>query len=449
MKRKAILWTAFLTLVFMLACSQTILQTAQRTPESWAAPVTIPKATYTVTPEPTATPTAIPPVHQTKLEIVTNNAVTGNGGNGWGGHQTRIVHTQDGIFTAYTIEGSDILDRKWNLAERQDDGTWTVIANGRAGREPVNLLASPDGTLHIIGWPEGEGTLWSGRPVNGTLAMTTTTIPNMISGYWPYSSAGIDESGDICVLSSFGGSAPGGRFNWACYLPTEKKWVTQTNKLDYRFTYTYVFPGPDGQLSLVSTRDMLWEGLGYDQPTGAFGYAYNAFGYWRTEDVSKVPLKRNYVQEEKPTAEYPYAVMNAQEDVYIDTKGSVHVLYHVQGESTQGALISRHAIIAPNGKVTFDGPLPEAAGDYSRIFQDKEGTFYLLGSAGLIYPMGPYGVLTEPPIKLDLGGYHVDYAGFGLSVPRTGTPLSNLMDVVFPSGNGTQWIYFQLEFTGQ
>lgn len=437
---------SLLTLMFMMACAQFITQDIFQTPVSMA-PVHIAKPTYTPTPKPTATPTVKPPFQQTKIELVTDKAVIGDGGNSWGGHQTRIVHTKDGIFTAYTIEGIDHLNRKWNLAERQANGTWTVIANGRAGREPVNLLASPDGTLHIIGWPDGVGTLWSGKPDNGRLAMTATAIPNMITGYWPYNSAGIDADGDLCVISSFGGSGPGGRFNWACYLPSEKKWVTRTDKLDYRFAYTYVFPGPQGQLSLVATRDVLWQGLGYQIPPGVAGYVFNAFGYWRTDDVSKIPLKRDYLLEEKQTSQFPYVIVNAQEDAYIDTKGLTHVLYHVQGESTQGALISRHAIISPDGKLLFDGPLPETAGYYSRIFQDQEGQFYLLNSSGLLYPMGPYGILTETPFKLDLGGYHVDPSGFGLSVPRTGTPLSNVMDVVFPSGNGTQWLYFRLDFS--
>ena len=104
-------------------------------------------------------------------------------------------------------------------------------------------------------------------------------------------------------------------------------------------------------------------------------------------------------------------------------------------------------VLGTVGKLLFDGPLPETAGYYSRIFQDQEGQFYLLNSSGLLYPMGPYGILTETPFKLDLGGYHVDPSGFGLSVPRTGTPLSNVMDVVFPSGNGTQWLYFRLDFS--
>jgi uncharacterized protein YrrD len=46
-----------------------------------------------------------------------------------------------------------------------------------------------------------------------------------------------------------------------------------------------------------------------------------------------------------------------------------------------------------------------------------------------------------------LEGNQVEYSGFGVSVPRTGTLLGNVMDVVFPSANGTKWLYFQLDFS--
>jgi hypothetical protein len=40
-------------------------------------------------------------------------------------------------------------------------------------------------------------------------------------------------------------------------------------------------------------------------------------------------------------------------------------------------------------------------------------------------------------------------SGFGISVFRTGTPLSDGMDVVFPSLNRTAWLYFRLDFSSR
>ena len=50
---------------------------------------------------------------------------------------------------------------------------------------------------------------------------------------------------------------------------------------------------------------------------------------------------------------------------------------------------------------------------------------------------------------IDLQGYEVEYSGYGISVPRTGTPISNVLDVVFPSDGGTKWIYFQILLLGE
>ena len=93
----------------------------------------------------------------------------------------------------------------------------------------------------------------------------------------------------------------------------------------------------------------------------------------------------------------------------------------------------------------YDVRIPKKAGGYSRIFQDAQGDFYLLTSSGRLYRAGDNGVNLSKPIILDLGGYQVEYSGFGVSVPRTGTHLGNVLDVVFPSDNGAKWIYFQLD----
>jgi hypothetical protein len=434
---------AGLALLFLVGCRAS----ATDTTASIFPTATSVAATATQSPIP-PTATVKPLLHQTNIEVVTDNAATGDGGNSWGGHQTRIVHTQDGVFTAYTVEGNGYFHREWRLAWRQDNGSWPVVASGDAGREPVNLLTSPDGTLNIIGWPNGLATIWSGKPENGTLVMTASKIPNELNGNWPYNSAGIDANGNLCVLSSEGGEQPGGRFYLACYLPSERRWVTRTSSLDYRFCYTYVFPGTGGQLSLVSTRDVRWEALGYTKPAGEFDYVFNAFGFWRTDDFAGTPLERVYFLEEKPSLQYPAAILNAQQDAYLDFKGQMHILYHVQGESTRGAWISRQAILSMDGILLNDIPLPTDAGDFSRIFQDQQGRFYLLGSSGKLYPMGSDGILPiGKPIILNLDGYPVEYSGFGISVPRTGTPPSHVMDVVFPSDNGTKWLYFQIEFS--
>jgi hypothetical protein len=134
-------------------------------------------------------------------------------------------------------------------------------------------------------------------------------------------------------------------------------------------------------------------------------------------------------------------------DAYLDTKGNMHILYWVRGPSTNGIEEKRHRLISSNGELLYNGNVPEEAGEFCRLFQDAQERFYLLGSAGLVYPAGKHGGSLGEPIALDLSDYPVEYSGFGISVPRTGTPLSTILDVVFPSGNWRKWVYFRLHLS--
>ncbi len=452
---KARLMIPALLLLLLGSCvssTATPVTESTTTPSESSITVLNPSPTTKPTPGPmptTSTPFQTEPfARQTSIEVVTNNAALNSP---WGGHQTRIVHTQDGVFTVYLVEGSGESSRVWELSKRQLDGTWVVIAQGATGANPVDLLASPDGTLHVIGWPNGIGTVWSGKPKNGTIVMTSTVIPFVIPGIYQGSthqrySSGIDASGNLYILLSFGGKGAGGEFRWACYKPEQSQWVTLNNELDYMYTYTYLFPGPNGQVSLVATRDVTWLELGYAQPPGSVSWVFNAFRYWRTRDISSETIIVLSYAEEIPTDQYPEPYLNAQTDAYLDSKDRMHILYTRRGATTGGKDQYRHRIVASSGTILFDGEIPKEAGSLTRIFQDSHERFYLLSQSGLLYPMEQEGQSLGTPIKLDLGGHKVEYSGFALSVPRTGTPLSDMMDVVFPSDNGRSWFYFQLNF---
>jgi hypothetical protein len=411
---------------------------------------------YTVTPRLATKPFA----RQTKIEVVTKNAAAINPK---GGQQSRIVHTQDGVFTAYIFEGNSETSGSWKLAQRQSDGTWAVIAQGESGGTNVNLLASPDGTLHIIGWSNGSGgfqngigTMYSGKPKNGTLVLTSTIIPNVAEGIYARPSAGADANGNLCINSGVSngpdplhkGAFTGAGLRWAFYIPSQSRWVTQTNKLDYMYAYAYVFPGTNGQLSLVATRDCGWTELGYAQPPGTNPWIFNAFRYWRTNDVSSETIQVLSSAEEIPTDQYPNPFLTIHE-AYLDTKDRMHIIYEKSGATTGGESQIRHRIVSASGSTLFDEKLPKAAGQFCRIFQDSQERFYLLGSSGLLYPMDQGGQSLGDPMKLDLEGHETMFSGYSLSVPRTGTPLSDIMDVGFPSDGGKSWFYFQLDFSGK
>jgi len=385
-----------------------------------------------------------PRVIRVRLERVAGKAVAGgDGGNQWGGHQCRIVETEDGIFTAYTRGGKDHFKRRWHLMQRFETG-WKQIASEESGREPVNLMAGPDGTLYIAGWPEYRGTLWCGKPSNGRVEFRREDIPAVYVGSHPYNSAAIDSCGNIVVLSSVEDSDNHARFQWAYRNASTGEWTGRISFLDYRHCYTYIFPHQDGSIRLVSTRDVRWETLNYVQPPGTFAYVFNAYRYWIAEDFEE-PLRELAFSEEKPTQEFPFVECRALNDVFEDSEGNMHVLYTRRGLTTTGERVRFHAVYGKEGDEIYHSKLHCQAGSFARVFQDSYDRFLLLNDTGMLYLLEDSGYMAVDSVQIDLGSYAVNYSGFGLSVPRTGSVFSGCMHVVFPSGNGKQVVYFCLK----
>lgn len=374
------------------------------------------------------------------LETVTEHASTGDGGNAWGGHQCRIVRTADGVFTAYTVSGKNDMNREWRLVWRRDE-KWKIIASGLAGREPANLLASPDGTLHLTGWPGGKALRWSGRPHDGKITMQESPVPGLSDGHWPYGSAGIDKNGRLCVLSSEGEKP--GAFRWALLDPQSNTWTSGVVPQEYRHCYTFVLPDSKGGLSLVSTRDVRWEKLGYTKPKDQFDYVFNQFSGWHSGNPANEPLRKIFALEERPTKKDPVVMCSAQ-DAYLDTKGRLHVFYRRAGMGTGWGEEGRLAVLSSEGKLLSDEKTPWSAGLMCRVFQDDRGRFYFLGSDGVIYGGGTERVSFKNKTKLKLGNNLVEEAGFGIAAPRTGTAPGSHMDIVFPSGGGARWTYARI-----
>ncbi|MBA4387322.1 MAG: hypothetical protein C0404_05030 [Verrucomicrobia bacterium] len=408
---------------------------------------------------------AVPRIEQ--LEVVTTNAVVGDGGNNWGGHQTRITRTKDGVFTAYTTGQSDPpgapwraydgSPRYWKLALRTETG-WKVIAEDKSGREPVNLMAGPDGRLHIIAWPDGIPHLWSGMPSNGAIVIKGTPIPGpWVVNNWPYGAAGISLKGDIALVQSTTEEAPG-RFIWGYLQSGTNKWQTGSVPVQHRHCYSYILPEGDGRLSFTSTRDVLSPALGYKKSstTHSLGYVFNRLGYWTTDDVFRKPMIELQVDESVPSKEYSEVwACGTSVDTYVDTKGRTHVLYFFMGPDTRGKQFIRHAVVE-NGKVVKMVQLPEELSQYfvgagekdkpkfCRMLQDSTGRFYLLGTTAIIPSDSEDGTKPGKPVPLELNDHMVEYSGIAVSSPRGGTPPSDIIDCVFPTAGGKQVVYFRL-----
>jgi hypothetical protein len=347
----------------------------------------------------------------------------------------------------------------WKLAVRTDAG-WKVLAEGKSGREPVNLMAAPDGRLHVIAWPDGRPHLWSGTFSDGQLAIKEETIPGRWSGGgWQYASAGISTNGDIAFLESSG--AVPGTFNWGYRPAGADRWQTGTTPVKERHCYSYVLPESGGKLSFTSTRDVLTGAMGYQRSSTShsLGYVFNRVACWTTDDVFNKPMTEFTVDEAIPSKEFPEVwACGTCVDTYVDTRGRLHVLYFFMGPDTKGKQCIRHAIVE-NGKVTKTVQLPEEINGcfarpgekergkpmFCRMIQDSTGRFYLIGTTAIVPADAEDGTTLDKPVTLDLKGYEVEYSGIAIAAPRGGTPPADFVDGVFPTGKGTQVVYLRIK----
>ena len=92
-------------------------------------------------------------VEQTPPELITDKAVSGDGGNHWGPHKTRIVRTQDGVFTVYAVAGAQAFRSLFHTAVKPtEEYPWA-----QCHAYSDNYLDA-EGRMHILYLLNGEAT---------------------------------------------------------------------------------------------------------------------------------------------------------------------------------------------------------------------------------------------------------------------------------------------------
>jgi hypothetical protein len=189
-----------------------------------------------------------------------------------------------------------------------------------------------------------------------------------------------------------------------------------------------------------------WSTAGYSQPAEtSFQYVYDRTSLFYTNDytdgtLTEVPIHR----EAQVGNEFLHVFA---QDAYRDTRGRIHVLYHVQGSSTGGALTGRHAIIQ-DGQVVKDVQLEDVwCPNTARLIQDTTGKFYLFTSCGsslYIWPADSIdGTQVDAAVTVDLG-QHPASSWFWLATPRGGTPLADYVDGAYAAGQDSELVYFRI-----
>ena len=393
------------------------------------------------------------------LQLVTDQAEPSMAdGNRWGGHQCRVIRNRFGLFTAYTSTQThaSLFPREWHLMQ-QTGGGWTQIAHAPSGKEPVNLMSGPDGQIYIVAWPFKTPVLWEAAPdkqgqlpfSNGTLTMIDWPVPgNWDPWHWPYNSTAIDDQGRLLILQTTTVHKPG-EFRMSLYDPAKRALLrTFAITMPLRHCYTYILPR-GLELWMASIQDVRIRADLGKQPTKALEkFAFNAVTVWHSDDyTARDPQAILYKESHYDEQDNPRADLRIQ-DAYLDTHGLLHVLYHYRSGETNHSGQMWHMVLDRSGKVLRDARRPGME-CYCRMIQDSRGRHYILCSSGqggakIAAAIDEAGLEYTDFVPLDLGPYKVTYSGFAWADPRTGVGLSDSVDVVFPAGQGEQWVYFRL-----
>ncbi|GLV53773.1 hypothetical protein KDH_06240 [Dictyobacter sp. S3.2.2.5] len=398
-----------------------------------------------------------------KLEQVTDQAFGDEDTyvpNSWGAHKDRIIRTSKGdLFTTYTSQGDDQTDRVWHLMHKAPNKGWQEIQSGNAGTEPINIVLGKEDSIHLFAWPQTQGKLQHIYSTdNGA-----TFKKEWIAGKWQtggeqgYSSVGVNDRGDI-VIDQTGPDKPG-IFNWAYFNADTNKWTFHSNTLDFRYTYAFLFPGYNNDLSFIATRDVQRHYLNLPQPSdmSSTPWIFNEVKYFHIDDVtaSQPKLTQVLIKEVKPQDPN-----NAEDhdlvyvtDSYVDTAGRMHILYLNEYDGL-------HQAIVEGGKIVKDVAMPNVDfGQKVRITQDTQGHFYLIsmGAQGAtlnVYPGSADdtdGTQLAPVVKFDISHFpgceDYDFCHSPtFTVPRNGHQLSDTIDGVY--GNHNHEYYFRIDLRG-
>lgn len=385
-----------------------------------------------------------------RLELVTSQAF-GDGStyvpNSWGQHKNRIIRTSTGdIFTVYISGGSDLQNRQWHLMHRPPNGGWQEINSGNAGAEPINIVRGPNDEIYIFTWPGTNAQLE--EYVSTDLGKTFKT--QMIAGQWStdqgYATASINTEGDIAVVQT-GNDVPG-IFYWAYYSRASGQWQFHMTQLDIRYTYAFVFPGTNGDITVAATRDALRHELGYPSASGGnFDYIFNQLKYFHITSAASLAAQQ-IVASIQPQGNNDYDI-TYMTDAYMDTLNRLHILFFNMYDNMV------HHLIMENGTVVKQATQSIDFAQKARIFQDAEGHFYFIstsqdGSTLNVYPgtaNDTDGTQLQGPVRLSIsqlpGCNDFDFCHSpNMTLQRNGHALSNYIDGVY--GNMTKEIYFRI-----
>ena len=403
----------------------------------------------------------------------------------WGGHQNRIVRTQNGVYMLVMVDvrsgstGDPSLHpnnvRKFQIL-KIDASETTVLAEHEIAGQATSLVADKMGNLYVVCHDKTDAAQAGyGRPTIYKLSVGSNTLKQYFydvdeaysDGATNYEAVSVDADGNILVLVPYVNHTYGeSRFIWTKFDVTTNQWsVAQQIKLDRCFLYPYILPQANGTFNVVAEIGIPYSAIEVEAPDG-YTFLVNEMRMWNIPAWnSSAGVTQNWTYNIPFTEEEGYSVVQnaSMGDSYTDSMGYTHTIMcatrYLGMDTPPSAMV--YCVFDQNNELISE--TTPFIGNFSCSFvEDSRGNLYLIkmesGSNRLeLYAIDESHtkILTDIPLlsqKLytENGTPLVQtYSGISIASPRGGSTIEDYVDIIIPampseSGQPTTWQYMRL-----
>lgn len=407
-----------------------------------------------------------------------------------GGGQTRMVHTETGVYFAiYTASEPTQDPLPIDLIHLKDDGTVESVFHTatpyRAGGPTVTVMADEEGYIWFYsGVEDGRNShwyfdvnIWRYSPFDGTTEYFhhEATYANRFTtsdGGGGYSVTGYDRDYHrIFIIVNCGGKP--GYSEWMTF-DTQTHTFSDMHyaKLDYRYCYTYMVPDGNGGFHIFNQRDVQVEAVKTDNGKNVASASRSLHSNWYDNnmlfdewDYFHVPDPNGDIMESQFAVEpavyevekglYPDYRADSS-DVFMDKDGYLHFIFNGR-ECMEYGDRDVHVVYDPkNGmkevyRQTFNFAGSTKANYLCRMFQDTTGAFYVVAMREDNTPV-EYEIWGSTSSTGELKLLHVElapendisYSGTAIATNRNGSLMTDTIHMGAYS-NTSEWYYFTVD----
>lgn len=395
----------------------------------------------------------------------------------WGGHQSRLVRTNKGVFFVLLVKGPPGIHKfaVYNI----DRPIPELVGEEYITGVSVDLVSDRSDNLYVLCLDTVEGDIMYGRPTafkyeNGQgKAIKIQYQGNEFTkdGGYNYEGVCVDYSGKIImtIASVNNNKQYASKLKWLVLDTANDSWgEVYSYPVKWSELYIYVLPKQDGTIGLVTNAAAGFSQLGYKTPPGCT-YSWFSLTLWDIPNLSSNVINKVWKFDLPFTENLPEPRVgnNYDGDAYVDSLGYTHILLsaeHVLGVNGYPRQ-TRYVIFDRNNRKILDRKLFDGINS-CRFVEISNGNLYILKMAYRTSKLEVYKVKddhkdidSEVPVfiknivNLNGDSYNLVYSGISLTSVRGGNNREDFADIVFPvdeTGNGiaTDWIFFRLTFAG-